>query len=138
MKRTIMIALAVSILTLALGLSACSRGPYPGKTYEGWEESEVVYVQDKLLRKALSIDNIQQQTLPHGALKVDVVIHNRLKKTVTIEAQTEFKNENNIGIGDETGWKLMVLEPLAAETYSALSTKTNAKKYTVHIRPSTK
>ena len=138
MKRLIAIALIGA--SMWIGLLGCSRseGPSAGKSYNNFIEEGSVYLYNKSLSKAIAIDAQQYRRLSHGALQVDTIIRNRIGKPVAIECSTEFKDANNFGIGDATGWEVMVLQPMAAVTYTSLSTVSTADKFTVRIRPATK
>jgi hypothetical protein len=132
MKR---FALLAAFAIFAPALFACRHeGAYAGRSF-GEGETETVYLTDRSLSRSIAIDAQEVAQLPNGALQVRTVLRNRRDEPVYVECSTEFKNANNIGIGDVTGWQFISLQPRSSVTYTSISTATDAAAFTVHIRP---
>lgn len=131
--------ITLTILLIAFFCTSCHHeGSYAGKGYGNFTEGNTIYIMDKGLSKALSIDGQKSSILPHGALEVKTILRNRLKRPITVECSTVFKDVNGFSLNDETGWAVMTIQPLATKTHISMSTVTNAQKYSVRIRPVTK
>lgn len=142
--RLLLIMACFGALVIPCACHRMHEGPYAGKAIGEFAEKQTVYFFEQengsggKLSKVVSIDGQQYQKLPHGALKVDTIVRNRLKKAVAIECSTEFKDAKFFGVNDATGWEVLVLQPLESRTYTSLSTNTTAEHFTVRIRAATK
>lgn len=142
MKSMLLHLAACAVLVVFVcGITACQtqtqpvQGPFaPLKQGTSLEETETLVLLDQPLQAMISVDSQRAGYNPEGRLVAEAIIRNNYGTSITIQAQTVFKDAGGFSSGDETAWQTLILQPNAQAAYKAAALNVASAKYTIRIR----
>lgn len=125
-----------------LALAGCAseheqdRGPYLAQNVQPPvnENIEQFVLMDPGVQYSVTRGTISQRTLEDGRLEVVAQIRNRENRRIEVQVQCVFKDQDSVGIGDETPWQTLILTESATEPMRFVSANDKARRFTIRVR----
>ena len=122
--------------TTVLGLAGCQSRPgflRADDTTKYSIESTGKFV--RIDQAAVNCTGLQEHVTSDGRLEVLANVQNRENARVQLEVRCVFKDGNGFSTGDETPWRILLLEAGATEAVHYRAGNNLAHKYTIMVRP---
>jgi hypothetical protein len=134
--KLLLAPLAAACLALAGCASEQDRGPYLAQNVQPPvnENIEQFVLMDPGVQYSVTRGTISQRTLEDGRLEVVAQVRNRENRRIEVQVQCIFKDQDSIGIGDETPWQTLILTESATEPMRFVSANDKAKRFTIRVR----
>jgi uncharacterized protein YcfL len=84
---------------------------------------------------AVFCTGLQEHVTREGRLEILANVQNRENARVQLEVRCVFKDGNGFSTGDETPWRILLLEAGATEAVHYIAGNNLARKYTIMVRP---
>ncbi len=126
----------VSVLGSALlaGCVANSAAPPPQETTKySLDNTEKFVVLDQPAQSAVTCTGLQERTLADGRLEVVANVRNHENRSIQVQLDCVFKDEQNAPIG-ETPFQPMLLSENETEAVRFTATSPLAKNYTIRVK----
>src|SRR4051812_1249799 len=131
----------VSVLVSAVALvlsTGCVTQPGPfaplDTTKFTLENTDRFMLLDQPAQNAVTCTGLQEIPLADGRLEVVANVKNRANRSVQVQINCVFKDEQGFPSGEETPFQTVSLAENATEAVRFTSPNTLAKKYTVRVR----
>jgi len=136
MKKVMMPAVILVLLSVLLLGLGCSHGPYKARAdkKKALEHKETLTLMDDDLDDWLRIDAQKADYLPDGRLQAYCEIRNHAGKDIVIQVQTVFKDAENLALDDMTNWETVLIPSGAIHYYKATSMTAQARRYGIRIK----
>lgn len=89
---------------------------------------------DKSLKKKILVEAERAARTTTGTVQVTLVVKNKSKAPITLQARTQFFDQNRIPAENAAAWQRIFVLPASRATYTETSTKHNLKFYQVEVR----
>lgn len=128
------------IFTLALSSSllvgCVSEGARTPKRPNGSEvENQAKFVLlDSEMQKAISCSGLQERRTTEGLLEVVAHVRNRLPRSIRVEINCDFKDQQGFSTSQMIPYKVVRLAENEQRDMQFISTSTLATTYTIHVR----
>jgi hypothetical protein len=136
MNKILFPLLTLSALALLAPGCATHEGAYlPVNTTKYNQENTANMVDmDPGAQRSVTCSGIQQRILPDGRIEVNANIRNRENRSIEVQINCVFKDEQYFSTGDETPFRTIILTENETQGVSFQSSNNKAKTYTIRVR----
>lgn len=134
MKTSLPILAGVTALLLA-GCQTRPASLHSTETTKYSIESTGKFVwMDPATEAAVVCTGLQEHVGNDGRIEVMANVQNRENRPIQVEVRCVFKDGNGFSTGDETPWRILLLDAGATEAVHYAAANNLARKYTIMVR----
>jgi uncharacterized protein YcfL len=100
------------------------------------EYTDKFMLMDQPGNHSVTCTGLLQMTRGDGRLEVVANVKNRESRSLEVQINCVFKDDQGFSTGDETPWQTLVLSGNSTEAVRFTAMNTKARKYTVRVRQS--